>query len=88
METSKKQPEKLQEFYIGERTTLTIENVSVPTLMTRTDYNKFSQEQNEKGIYSQTFFAPNDAVIEHGIKLKLFCTAFENGNHVLYYKSV
>ena len=48
---------KLHEFYIGERTTLTIENVAKTTLMTWDDWHKFDQEQQTKEIFLQRFYA-------------------------------
>jgi hypothetical protein len=85
MENTKKI--ELKEYHIGETTSIIIENVSKETLMTADEYIKFCNDNNEKGVYSQSFFAPEKAVIEHGIKLELFCIASENGERVLYYKS-
>lgn len=86
METSEKQTEKLHEFYIGEKTTLTIENVAKTTLMTWDDWFKFNQEQTEKGNISETFFMPEEISDNHNRKLTLVCMADENGKRVFYYK--
>lgn len=87
-ENTAENKDKLHEFYIGERTALTIENVAKTTLMTWDDWHKFDQEQQEKGNLSETFFMPEEITDNHNRKLTLFCMAYENEKRVFYYKCI
>jgi len=47
--------EKLNEYFVGNKTTLTIENVSVPTLMTNDEYHDYLKNKMEKEDYPLAF---------------------------------
>lgn len=80
--------DKLHEFYIGEITTLTIENVLVPTLMTSEAYNEFCLKRYQENKPAHAFFMPDEITDNHNRKLKLYCHTLENDNIIQYYKLV
>ncbi|MBI3517978.1 MAG: hypothetical protein HY062_01290 [Bacteroidetes bacterium] len=86
-----KKEEEMKGYYVGERTTVTIENVAKTTLMTKEEYEMFSQEQIDKGNLPTVIFEPQEYTMNVGklsMKIKKFCHAFEDGKMFTYYKSV
>ncbi len=84
MENKKNQ--ELHEFYIGEKTTLTIENVLIRTKMTAQEYADFCNKRYSEGKISKVFIMSPKIKGDDGQDLTLVCAADEDGQTFIYYK--